>query len=72
MLETALQGDTTTLADTSIFTPATGLYAQQEQDTQATLDAITDMNQDINTKIDTNTQQQNLRDFFRNGATGNV
>ena len=70
MLETALQGDTTTLADTSIFTPATGLYAQQEQDTQATLDAITDMNQDINTKIDTNTQQQNLRDFLEMGQQG--
>jgi hypothetical protein len=70
MLETALQGDITTLADTSIFTPATGLYAQQEQDTQATLDAITDMNTQINTKIDTNTQQQNLRDFLEMGQQG--
>ena len=65
MLETALQGDTTTLADTSIFTPATGLYAQQEQDTQATLDAITDMNTQINTQIDTNRKQANFDEFQR-------
>jgi hypothetical protein len=38
MLETALQGGDVTLADTSMFTPATGLYLQQEQDTQALLD----------------------------------
>jgi hypothetical protein len=37
MLETALQGGDVTLADTSMFTPATGLYLQQEQDTQALL-----------------------------------
>ena len=70
MLTSGLQGDDVTLADTSIFNPATGLYAQQEQDTQATLDAITDMNTDINTKIDTNTQQQNLRDFLKMGEQG--
>ena len=65
MLETALQGDTTALADTSIFNPATGLYAQQEQDTQATLDAITDMNTNINTQIDTNRKQANFDEFQR-------
>ena len=78
MLETAVQGDvdtdtttdTNTFADTSIFGPATGLYAEQEQDTQTTLDAITDMNTEINTKIDTNTQQQNLRDFLEMGQQG--
>ena len=57
-------GDTTTaLADTSMFNPATGLYLQQEQDTQTTLDAITDMNTDINTQIDTQTQQANFNNF---------
>jgi hypothetical protein len=38
MLETALQGGDVTLAATSMFNPATGLYLQQEQDTQALLD----------------------------------
>jgi hypothetical protein len=38
MLETALQGGDVTLAATSMFDPATGLYLQQEQDTQALLD----------------------------------
>jgi len=54
MLEGALQGDQDiTFADTSMFDPATGLYLQQETDTQTTLDAIIDMNTQINTNIDT-------------------
>ena len=64
LLETALQGDEdVTLADTSMFNPATGLYLQQEQDTETTMDAITDMNTNINTNIQTNAQQAALRDL---------
>jgi hypothetical protein len=55
MLEGALQGDQDiTFAGTSMFDPATGLYLQQEQDTQATMDAIIDMNTQLNTQINTN------------------
>ena len=61
LLTDTLQGTTdTTLADTSIFDPATGLFLKQETDTQTTLDAITDMNTDINTQIDTQTKTQNV------------
>ena len=64
MLETALQGEEdVTLADTSMFNPATGLYLQQEQDTQTTLDAITDMNTNINTNINTQANKQNFAEF---------
>tara|TARA_R110000737_G_scaffold98141_3_gene132367 strand:- start:977 stop:1390 length:414 start_codon:yes stop_codon:yes gene_type:complete len=38
-----------------MFNPATGLYLQQEQDTQATMDAITNLNTNINTNINTQT-----------------
>jgi len=61
LLTDTLQGTTdTTLADTSIFDPATGLFLKQEQDTQTTLDAITDVQTDINTQIDTQTKTQNV------------
>jgi hypothetical protein len=61
LLTDTLQGTTdTALADTSMFDPATGLFLQQEKDTQTQLDAITDMNTDINTQIDTQTRKQNV------------
>jgi len=64
LLTDTLQGDTdTTLADTSMFNPATGLYLTQEQDTQTQLDAITDMNTEINTNIDTTAKQQNFAEL---------
>ena len=63
LLQQTLTGEDTTLADTSIFTPATGLFAQQEQDTQTTQDLITDLATDINTQINTQTQQQNVADL---------
>ena len=64
LLTDTLQGTTdTTLADTSMFNPATGLYLQADQNTQATLDAVTDMNQDMNQdfaiQMDRNNKQQN-------------
>ena len=60
MLETALQGEEdVTLADTSMFNPATGLYLQQEQDTDTVTDMITDMNTQINTQMN----QQNFAEF---------
>ena len=79
MLQT-LGGDTdTALADTSMFTPATGLFAditaQNDLLTQgnldadiqndAVLDAITNLDTNINTQIDTQTQQNNMRDFLQ-------
>ncbi len=63
LLEDTLQGGDTTLADTSMFDPATGLYLKQDTDTQATLDAITDMNTEINTNINTQTQRQNVNEL---------
>ena len=71
LLETALQGDQdVTLADTSMFTPATGLYLQQEQDTQTTMDAITDMNTQINTNIQTEAKNAAQRDFLQAAGMG--
>jgi hypothetical protein len=71
LLETALQGDqNVTLADTSMFTPATGLYLQQEQDTQTTMDAITDMNTQINTNIQTEAKNAAQRDFLQAAGMG--
>ena len=63
LLQQTLTGEDTTLADTSVFTPATGLFAQQEQDTQTTQDLITDLATDINTEVQTQTQQQNVADL---------
>ena len=66
LLETALQGDQdVTLADTSMFTPATGLYLQQEQDTQATQDLMTELNTQLNTQINTQANQQNFAEMQR-------
>ena len=66
MLTDALQGDQdVTFADTSMFNPATGLYLQQEQDTQATLDAIIDMNTQINTQIQTNQREDNINEMMK-------
>ncbi len=76
MLTDALQGADVSLANTSMFTPATGLYLQQEQDTQAQLDAIQEMNQqqqqdaqtqletiqDLNTQINTQIQTNQRED----------
>ena len=64
LLETALQGEEdVTLADTSMFNPATGMYAEMDANTDAITDMITDMNTNINTKIDVQDQQQKLRDL---------
>ena len=66
LLETALQGEEdVTLADTSMFTPATGLYQQQQQDTQTTQDLITQLNTQLNTKIDDQTEQQNVNNLMQ-------
>ena len=70
MLEGALQGDDVTLADTSMFNPATGIYLQQEQDTQTTLDAILDMNTQINTNIETEAKNASQRDFLQAAGMG--
>jgi hypothetical protein len=71
LLTDTLQGTTdTALADTSIFDPATGLFLQQETDTQTTQDMVQDMNTQINTNIETNRQQQSLRDFIDAGQMG--
>ena len=70
MLTDALQGTDVTLADTSIFTPATGLYLQQEQDTQTTMDAITNMNTQINTNIQTEAKNAAQRDFLQAAGMG--
>ena len=63
MLETALQGGDVTLADTSMFTPATGIYGEIDANTDAITDMITDLNTQIETKINTQTQQQNVNDL---------
>jgi hypothetical protein len=65
MLETSLQGGDVTLADTSMFNPATGLYLQQEQDTQATQDLVTDLNTQINTQIQTGQREDNIKDMMQ-------
>jgi hypothetical protein len=60
MLSDKLQGNDVTFADTSMFNPATGLYLQQEQDTDATMDAITDLNTTITTNIDEENKRRKL------------
>ena len=68
MLETALQGEEdVTLADTSMFNPATGLYLEQEQNTDTVTDMITDMNTQINTQMN----QQNFAEFQKLLAESN-
>jgi hypothetical protein len=65
LLETALQGEEdVTLADTSMFTPATGIYGEIDTQTDAITDMITDLNTQINTKIDAQGQQEALRDLL--------
>ena len=59
MLSDKLQGDDVTFADTSMFNPATGMYAEMDANTDAITDMITDMNTNINAKAN----QQNLRDL---------
>ena len=60
MLMDNLQGNDVAFADTSMFNPATGLYLQQEQDTQATMDAITDLNTTITTNIDEENKRKEI------------
>ena len=60
MLSDSLQGNDVAFADTSMFNPATGLYLQQEQDTQATMDAITDLNSTITTNINTQERRREI------------
>ncbi len=65
LLETALQGEEdVTLADTSMFTPATGIYGDIDTQTDTITDLITDLNTQINTKIDAQGQQEALRDLL--------
>jgi hypothetical protein len=52
-----------TPADTSVFAP-TGLFAQQAQDTQTTQDLVTQLATDIQTQINTQTEQQEIRDLL--------
>jgi hypothetical protein len=59
MLSDKLQGNDVTFADTSMFNPATGLYAEMD----AKNDAVTDMITDMNTQINTQTNQQNFAEF---------
>jgi hypothetical protein len=66
MLTGALQGDQDiAFADTSMFNPATGLYLQQEQDTQTTQDLVTDLNTQINTQIQTNQREDNINEMMK-------
>jgi len=80
LLQQVLSGDTDVqLADTSMFTPATGLFAdvaaqrdvltQIQEDAvvqnQAELDAVTDLNTNINTQINAQREQQAMRDFLQ-------
>ena len=66
MLTGALQGDQdAAFADTSMFNPATGLYLQQEQDTQTTQDLVTDLNTQINTQIQTNQREDNINEMMK-------
>jgi hypothetical protein len=48
-----------------MFTPATGLYLQQEQDTQATQDLMTELNTQLNTQINTQANRQNFAEMQR-------
>ena len=80
LLETALQGDQdVTLADTSIFNPATGMYQQLDQQQQQQQDMMQQMAQDqqiaqdqqqemmqrMATQIEVQDQQQKLRDLVQ-------
>ncbi len=61
-----LGGDTDVqLADTAMFSPATGIYAQldTQNDTQNQLDAVIDLNTQLNTQIDTLGKRTNFNQF---------
>jgi len=73
LLQQTLGGNTdTALADTSMFNPATGLYADldTQNDTQSELDTVIDLNTQLNTQINTQNQQNNMRDFLQMGQMG--
>jgi len=59
MLMDNLQGNDVAFADTSMFNPATGMYAEMDANTDAITDMITNMNTNINAQVN----QQNLRDL---------
>ena len=70
LLNSALQGEDVTFADTSMFGPATGLYGvigDVQQDVQSQIDqqtdTITDLVTDLNTQIDTESKRRNLSDL---------
>jgi hypothetical protein len=63
LLDQILAGEDVTPADTSVFAP-TGLFAQQAQDTQTTQDLVTQLATDIQTQINTQTEQQEIRDLL--------
>ena len=68
LLQQTLGGNTdTALADTSMFNPATGLYADldTQNDTQSKLDTAMDLNTQLNTQVNTQNQQNNMRDFLQ-------
>ena len=68
LLQQTLGGNTdTALADTSMFNPATGLYADldTQNDTQSELDTVIDLNTQLNTQVNTQNQQNNMRDFLQ-------
>jgi len=61
-----LGGDTDVqLADTAMFNPATGIYAQldTQNDTQAQLDAVIDLNTQLNTQVNTLGKKTNFNQF---------
>ena len=70
LLNSALQGEDVTFADTSMFGPATGLYGvigDVQQDVQSQIDqqtdTITDLVTDLNTQINTESKRRNLSDL---------
>jgi hypothetical protein len=76
LLNLALQGGDVTLANTSMFTPATGLYAaidnnaaqqqqQQQQQQQTTQDLITNLISQLATQIDVGQEQQNVNNLMQ-------
>ena len=63
LLETALQGEQdVTLADTSMFNPATGVYAQIDAQTDTITDLLSEYNTELNTRIDTQNEELAAQD----------
>ena len=63
LLETALQGEQdVTLADTSMFNPATGVYAQIDAQTDTITDMLSEYNTELNTRIDTQNEELAAQD----------